>query len=564
MTAGDIPTDDTATGVPCYLGVDIGTSSSKGVLVSPDGEVLRSAVREHRVSRPAPGQVEMDGELWWEEFRQIAEELTGDAPQGPGYARGDAPTAGSSTPGDLVVLGVGVSGMGPCVLLTDEDDVPVRPAILYGVDTRAGEQIISLHEQLGGPEVVMEGSGSVLTTQAVGPKLRWVAEHEPEAWARARRLFMPASWLAYRLTGEYVLDRHSASQCTPLLDRHTQEWHADWAPLVAEHLELPPLRWPAEQVGTMREPVAGIPAGTPVVAGTIDAWTEALSVGAQQPGDLMLMYGTTLFLIATGTAPVASPVMWGTTGALPGTFNLAGGMATSGALTAWVRELAGDVPYETLLAEAALSPAGAHGLLALPYFAGERTPVQDPDARGVLAGLTLSHTRGDLYRAMLEATAFGVRHNVEALREAGVPIDRVVAVGGGTQGGLWTQIVSDVTGLEQVVRRTSIGASYGAAWLAATAVASGSGSGSGSGDSDGDGDDSGGAPDITAWNPTEVVVRHDPSTRETYDRLYAAYRDLYPATREIAHTLADLQRSTPLPSSDPNSTPLPSTTDRRP
>ncbi len=169
--------------------------------------------------------------------------------------------------------------------------------------------------------------------------------------------------------------------------------------------------------------------------------------------------------------------------------------------------------------------------------------MQDPDARGVVAGLTLSHTRGDLYRAMLEATAFGVRHNVEGLREAGVPIDRVVAVGGGTRGGLWTQVVSDVTGLEQVVRRTSIGASYGAAWLAATALT-----------------DDGAGPDIDAWNPIELVVRPDPTTRDTYDRLYAAYRDLYPATRDIAHALADLQRST-----DHRTAPAsPSTTDRRP
>ena len=473
----------------------------------------------------------MDGELWWQEFQELAEELTGAAPD--------------DVPGDLQVLAVGVSGMGPCVLLVDDDDVPVRPAILYGVDTRAVEQIDALHAELGGPQVVLEGSGSVLTSQAVGPKLRWVAEHEPQAWSRARRLFMPASWLAYRLTGAYVMDRHSASQCTPLLDRHTQEWHDRWAPALAQHLELPPLRWPAEQVGTTQAPVAGIPAGTPVVAGTIDAWTEALSVGAQEPGDLMLMYGTTLFLVATGTSPATSPVMWGTTGALPGTFNLAGGMATSGALTSWVRELTGDVPYETLLAEAALSPAGSNGLLALPYFAGERTPVQDPDARGVVAGLTLSHTRGDLYRAMLEATAFGVRHNVEALREAGVPIERVVAVGGGTRGGLWTQVVSDVTGLEQVVRRTSIGASYGAAWLAAAAVS-----------------EHGQAPDIDAWNPTELVVRPDDdlATRETYDRLYAAYRDLYPATREIAHTLAALQRGTDRPAAPAP----PSPTDRRP
>jgi xylulokinase len=486
-----------------YLGVDIGTSSSKGVLVSRQGEMLRTAVRAHDVDRPGAGQVEMDGEIWWSEFVELATELTSGA--------------------DATVVAVGVSGMGPCVLLVDEMDRPVRPAILYGVDTRATRQIAELDEALG-QDQIFEECGSRLTSQAAGPKLRWVQHEEPEVWRRARRLFMPASWLAYRLTGTYVLDVHSASQCTPLFDRHRQDWHADWAPEVAGHLELPQLRWPGEMAGTTRREVGGIPRGTPVITGTIDAWTEALSVGAHSPGDLMLMYGTTFFLVATAEQPVTSSSMWGTTGALPGTYNLAGGMATSGALTSWVRTLVGGVPYSDLLTEASRSGTGAGGLLVLPYFAGERTPVLDPDARGAVLGLTLSHTRGDLYRAVLEGTAFGVRHNVETMREAGVPIDRVVAVGGGVQGDLWPQVVSDVTGLEQVVRRTSVGASYGAAWLAACAV--------------------GHEADIEAWNPTATTFRPDPRRAETYDLLYAAYRELYPATRHIAHQLAGLQRRT--------------------
>ena len=482
-----------------FLGVDIGTSSSKGVLVSPAGTVLRSATRAHAVSRPAPGHVEMDGDLWWNEFVELATELT--------------------APGDVTVAAVGVSGMGPCVLLTDDDDVPLRPAILYGVDTRAVAQIANLDAELG-REKILRRCGSVLTSQAVGPKLRWVRDTEPHVWRRARRWYTPASWLVRRLTGEYVLDHHSASQSTPLLDRHTQSWYEPWAAVVAEHLELPLLRWAGEQAGVTREVVGGIPAAVPVITGTIDAWSEAVSVGAQTPGDLMLMYGTTMFLIATVTEPVTSEVMWGTTGALPGTFNLAGGMATSGALTAWVRDLTGAVPYAELLAEAGRSGVGARGLLVLPYFAGERTPVLDPRARGVIAGLTLTHGRGDLYRGMLEATAYGVRHNVEALSQAGVRVERVVAVGGGTQGGLWTQVVSDVTGLEQIVRRTTIGASYGSAFLAAGLV---------------------GPADIDSWNPVERVVRPDAAAASTYDELYQHYRELYPSTRGIVHALAAFQ-----------------------
>ncbi|ETK34975.1 FGGY-family carbohydrate kinase [Microbispora sp. ATCC PTA-5024] len=483
-----------------FLGVDIGTSSSKGVLVDEGGRLLASAVRDHEVSRPRPGHVEMDGELWWTEFRELAAELD------------DA---------DVEIAAVGVSGMGPCVLLTGEDGLPLRPAILYGVDTRAARQIEELTAELGGPGAILDRCGSALSSQAVGPKLRWLAEHEPDVWSRARRLFMPASWLVHRLTGAYTLDYHSASQCTPMFDIEAAHWYRPWAERIAPHLELPALAWSDEVAGTTREPVAGIPAGTPVVTGTIDAWTEAVSVDAHNVGDLMLMYGTTMFLVATVDRPLRSPSMWGTLGAFRGTRSLAGGMATSGAVTGWLRDLVGAPGYAELLAEAEASGPGARGLLVLPYFAGERTPVQDPDARGVVAGLTLSHTRGDLYRAALEATALGVRHNVEALRAAGARVERVVAVGGGTRGGLWTRIVSDVTGLPQVVPATTIGAAYGAAHLAArTTVAAA----------------------IAEWNPPAATVAPDAALKAGYDELYALYRELYPATRRIAHTLAARQR----------------------
>ena len=159
----------------------------------------------------------------------------------------------------------------------------------------------------------------------------------------------------------------------------------------------------------------------------------------------------------------------------------------------------------------------------LPYFAGERTPIADPDARGVIAGLTVSHTRGDLYRAALEATAFGIRHNVAAMREAGAEPQRIVAVGGGTTGGVWTRIVSDVTGLPQEVCEVTIGASYGGAYLAAKTL-----------DPDAD---------IDAWNPVAERVTPDPDTQAVYDDRYAAYLELYPATRDLVHGLAKVQQT---------------------
>ncbi|MBQ1162838.1 FGGY-family carbohydrate kinase [Streptomyces sp. A73] len=481
------------------LGVDIGTSSSKGVLVGLDGTLLRSAVREHSVDRPAPGHVEMDADIWWDELVALSRELT--------------------TGTDAEVVAVGVSGMGPCVLLTDADDVPLRPAVLYGVDTRAVDQIARLGAELG-VEEIRRRCGSDLSSQAAGAKIAWVADEEPELFARARRLYMPSSWLVRKLTGAYVLDHHSASQTTPLYDTVARRWYAPWADRIAPGIELPPLRWSGEAAGTVTAEAArrtGLPQGIPVITGTIDAWAEALSVGAHQPGDLMLMYGTTMFLIHTVPGLLTDSALWSTVGALPDTRNLAGGMATSGAVTGWLRELFGNPGYPELLQLAEDSGPGANGLLMLPYFAGERTPLLDPQARGVIAGLTLSHTRGDLYRAALEATAYAVRHNIEALEKAGGDIRRVVAVGGGTQGGLWTRIVSDVTGRPQELRTTTIGAGYGGALLAAQLVTDAS---------------------IDEWNPVREIVTPRPGTAARYEELYGLYRALYAATADLVHTLA--------------------------
>jgi xylulokinase len=494
---------------PAVVGVDIGTSSSKAVLVGLDGDLLATAVRQHAVDRPGPGMVEMAAEVWWDELVSLTRELLAD----------DA----------VDVRAVGTSGMGPCVLLTDDRDRPLRPAILYGVDTRAVVQIRRLERELGVADV-LERCGSALTSQAAGPKIAWVADEEPDVMARARRFYMPSSWLVRRLTGEYVLDHHSASQCTPLYDVDAQDWYQPWAAQIAAAIDLPPLRWPGEVAGAVTVEAAaetGLPAGTPVVTGTIDAWAEALSVGGQGVGDLMLMYGTTMFLIHTVPRKLTSATLWGTVGALPGTRNLAGGMATSGAITAWLRELFAGADYPELIRLARDSGPGAGGLLMLPYFAGERTPVLDPDARGVIAGLTLSHTRGDLYRAALESTGFGVRHNIEAVEAAGGDIRRVVAVGGGTQGDLWTQVVSDIIGRPQELRVHSIGASYGDALLAAQSV---------------------GQADIDVWNPVKEVVPPDATTTADYDELYTLYRGLYDGSADVVHGLAawqDRRRTAP-------------------
>ncbi|MGH3622180.1 MAG: FGGY family carbohydrate kinase [Sciscionella sp.] len=214
------------------IGVDIGTASSKGVLVDARGTVLARASRAHEVSTPHPGWVEHDAEtVWWRDFLAITRELVG-------AADGRA------------LVGLGVSGIGPTLLPADSAARPLRPAILYGVDTRAGRQITELTEELGEQAILARG-GSVLTSQAVGPKIRWLAENEPETYGRTDMLLMCSSYLVHRLTGRYVLDHHSASQATPLYDLTAREWATDWAAAVAPGITLPELRWPTEVAGTV-------------------------------------------------------------------------------------------------------------------------------------------------------------------------------------------------------------------------------------------------------------------------------------------------------------------------
>ena len=377
------------------------------------------------------------------------------------------------------VGGVAVSAIGACVLPVDAEGRPLRQGILYGIDTRASEEIAWLNERFG-EEPMFDLGGMALTSQAIGPKILWIQRHEPEVYAAAHMFLGSSSYMVYRLTGEYVMDYHTASYYNPLFDLRNLRWDARFAGPIVELDRLPKLMWSDQIAGEVTPAAAaetGLKVGTPVTAGTIDAAAEAVSVGVVDPGDMMVMYGTTMFFIHVTGDPVPDPRMWATAFALPGRYSIDGGMSTTGALTRWFRDnLAGEEmaaeaaggpnAYAALAEAAGRIPPGAEGVICLPYFAGERTPINDPDARGVYAGLTLSHTKAHLYRASLEGTAYGVRHNLETMSAMGAPPRRLVAVGGGAKNPLWLQIVSDVSGLPQDVPERTIGASYGDAFMA--------------------------------------------------------------------------------------------------
>lgn len=484
-----------------FIGVDIGTGSTKGVIADADGTVLATAVRPHETSSPQPGWFEHDADrVWWQDVIEILHMLRQEYP-GP-------------------VAAVAVSGIGPAILLTDEADVPLRPAILYGIDTRSEAQVAAQTLELGAASV-LAAAGNVLTTQAVGPKLAWVAECEPDVWAASRRFYSAPGWIVRHLTGAYVLDHYSASASDPLYDLRTQQWwERGWDGL--DRIERPTLAWPGEVVGHVTPSAAdatGLDVGTPVVAGTIDALAEAYSVGCQNVGDTMVMYGSTMFLLQSVASPIVDAGLWAAVGRTPGTFCSAAGMSTSGLITTWYANMTG-APFATLIHEAQQVPAGSEGLLLLPYFAGERTPIFDPQARGAWVGLSLRHGRGHLYRSILEAIALGVRHNLSTMTHAGAQPRRLVAVGGGTREDLWTQIVSDVTGSAQDIPSITVGASYGDARLAAGAT----------------------GVDTSAWNPVRRQVTPDPANHGVYDLLYGEYLRTYQALAGTMHTLSALNR----------------------
>jgi xylulokinase len=486
------------------MGIDIGTGSTKGIVTDAQGSVMAQAVRDHRISLPRPGWAEMDAERdWWGDVVSVCRDLLR-------QVRASA------------IAGVTVAGLGPCLVVCDAGGRPLRPAILYGIDMRGTEQIAQLTQRYG-EAALLARCGKLLSSQAVGPKLLWLQRHEGDVYARARRWYSSHSYVVGRLTGEYVLDHVTASQCDPLYRLDARVWDADWAREVAPGPELPRLVSAGEVVGEVTAGAAdatGLAPGTPVCAGTVDAWAEAFSAGVREPGDVALTYGSTLFVVQQLAEMSAHPGLW-TTAGVDGSYTLAAGMATSGSLTRWVQDLTGDVPFETLVREAAEVRPGADGLVVLPHFVGERSPIFDPRARGVVAGLTLRHRRGHVFRAVYEGIAFGLRQILDAMVDAVGEPARLIAVGGGTQGGLWTQIVSDVTQRAQLVPTETIGASYGAALLAAIGT--------------------GLLPPGTDWARIEREIRPAREHRETYDELYEVYGALYPATKPHVHRLAQLQ-----------------------
>lgn len=491
-----------------YLGIDIGTFESKGVLVDGEGRIVANAAKPHRMIVPQPGWAEHRArEDWWDDFTYLSRKVLADSGVTPASVRA-----------------VGCSAIGPCMLPVDADGEPLMNAVLYGVDGRAAAEVAELTEAIG-EDVLLERCGNALTSQSVGPKILWLKRNRPEIFAKTRKILTSTSYLVHRLTGAYVVDHYTAANFSPLYLVEEHEWSAELRDDIVDIDKLPNLAWTTEIAGQVTRKAAeetGLAEGTPVIAGTIDAAAEALSVGVLASGDMMLMYGSTIFIIMLTETRVRDPRLWYAPWLFPGQHASMAGLATSGTLSHWFRDqLARDLDATTaivqLAAEAEQSPPGANGLVLLPYFSGERTPIHDPYAKGCLFGLNLTHMRGDIYRALLEGIAYGTNHIIETYLEAGHSPRRILAVGGGTKNRVWAQATSDISGHTQILCSHIIGASYGDAFLAALAV----------GDVE--------APDIGKWNPVAAEIVASPS--DVYRRQYGVYREIYARTSDLMQQL---------------------------
>lgn len=491
-----------------FLGVDIGTFETKGVLCDPEGTILASAARPHKMLVPRAGWAEhRPEEDWWGDFVHVTKAVLAESRIDP-----------------AAIAAVACSAIGPCMLPVDADGAPLMNGVLYGVDNRAHAEVDELTGRIG-EATVLQRCGNALTSQSVGPKILWLRRNHPDLFERTAKILTSTSFLVHRLTGRFVIDHYSAANTAPLYDVETLAYTTDLAADIIDTERLPDPVWSTEIVGEVTAAAAaetGLAVGTPVTAGTIDAAAEAVSVGVLAPGQMMIMYGSTIFIIMPAAERIGDPRLWYAPWLFEGEHASMAGLATSGTLTHWFRDqFARDLDEATafgvLAKEAEAVPAGANGLVVLPYFSGERTPIHDPHAKGAVFGFNLTHTRGDIYRAVLEGIACGTAHVVDTFREIGHAPASLHAVGGGTKNAVWLQSTSDVAGMDQAVCEKSIGASYGDAFLGAVATGACA------------------RDDIARWNPVAKTVAA--ARKPVLDKQYGLFKRLYTQTRDIAHEL---------------------------
>ena len=500
------------------LGLDIGTTSTTGILIDPVGGILASASRPSELVSRHPAWAEEDPSQWWSNVCAIVPELLA------------AAGAGASA-----IAGVGVTGMVPTTILLDDAGRPLRHSIQQN-DARAVDEIEELKRAID-PDDFFARTGGSINQQSVAPKLRWLARHEPGCMARAKTVLGSYDYITARLTGSLSVERNWALEAG-FMDLGRGGLDDDLVRLGGiSSAHLPPLRASHDLAGEVTARAAGetgLAAGTAVVAGCADHIASAFAAGASEDGDLVVKFGGAGDIMLSCREAVTDPRMFIDLHIVPGLYFSNGCMAASGSVLNWiVRHFAGAEAREAeaagLKVHALLDrraedlPPGAGGVVLLPYFLGEKTPLHDPQARGSVVGLGLHHGLPHLWRAALEAVAFGFRHHLDVFSGMGLAPRRVLACDGGAASDLWLRITADV--LERPVERLlhHPGSSLGAAFVA--------GMGTGT---------------IRDWGAIARYVPPDrvfepraanlPACREAY----AVYRDLYERLKTLYPRIAEL------------------------
>lgn len=507
--------------------IDVGTSGAKAGLFDADGREVASAVVEYEPRFPAPGWAESSADEWW----SAAATAMGSAIDRSGRSATD-------------IAAVGVTGQGPSCLPLDAHGDPMRPAITW-MDRRADAEARMVVAAVG-TGTAERISGNRVDGSFGGPKWLWLARREPELFARTAHLVQANGYIAYRLTGEIATDDGHAAICAPFYDLAARRWSEDLlgAGGIPVHL-LPPIVPATEVIGHVRAASAsltGLAAGTPVVAGGADAACSVLGAGVVQPGSFVQMLGTSGNLMGPVRRHGAPDTRLVNTVHLTGD-DLVSGTTYAGGVLQWFHAELGQVEtaqaardgrsvYAVLDDAAAAVPAGAEGVLMLPYLLGDRTPHWDPWARGAFFGLTPFHTRAHMYRAALEGVAFAMRTLLDVIEEGGQRVNELVSVDGGGSSDLWRQIFADV--LRVPIRRTARRSSA----LLGAAVVAGVGVGL--------------LPDLRVveqWPRTGSLVEPDPARVARYRELHALHERLYVATTGLSADLAALATQPDRPAS---------------
>jgi xylulokinase len=501
--------------MPLYvLGIDVGTGGTRALIVDEQGRIVAAATEEHRpFASPKIGWAEQHPDDWW---------------RAAGVAVRKALTQ-AALRGDQISC-VGFSGqMHGAVMLDCEGEV-VRPALIW-CDVRTERQCQELNERLGAERLIQLTCNPALPNFTL-TKFLWVRENEPENWKRVRSVMLPKDYVRFRLTGERATDVADASG-TLMLDVANRRW----SPEVLQAAEIDASLLPAVfesqdvcgKVSVTGALATGLAAGTPAVAGAGDQAAGATGMGIVTPGAVSATIGTSGVVFAATDRPALDPRgrLHTFCHAVPDRWHVMGVTQAAGLSLRWFRDRfgsssspSGGDPYEKLTAEAAGVPPGSDGLLWAPYLMGERTPHLDADARGALVGLTASHTRAHIVRAILEGVAFSLKDTFTIFDEMKVPVKSIRLGGGGARSPLWRQIQADVYDHEVEMVEAEEGAAYGAALLAGVGAKI--------------------WPSVDAACDSVVRVVHrvqpNPANAEAMQKNYAAYRRIYPAVKSIFST----------------------------